>query len=103
MRYNSVWPLPCLYTKENLDGQLGKIEEELAEFSIEHFGYQSNGKLVELGIGSPDLTRRAALIEEGVDIITAVVTYMAKCGISDSELDSAVSLVNYKNLQRGYL
>ena len=103
MRYEGRWPIPCLNTKENLDGQLVKIEEELAEFSIEHFGDQSCVRLANHGVGCQDFEKRKALIEEGVDIIAAVITYMAKRGVSSSELDAMVALVNFKNTARGYV
>lgn len=106
MNYNFKIPFACVNTKEDLSGQMEKVEEELKEFRNEHYNTERAAKLRELGFpkGSFDerLQQREKLIDEGLDVITAVFTYFHKAGVSESELIDGVTRVDMKNLKRGY-
>lgn len=43
------------------------------------------------------------MIEEGVDVITVVITTLSHFGVSDSEIEATIQAVNLKNRNRGYL
>lgn len=98
----------CGHTKEDLSGQIEKITEELEEFKKEHYTNVRYAKLKSLGFTEDDISTsmrmeaRSRLVEEGVDILTAVATYFAKAGVTEAEVSNAAIKVEAKNRKRGY-
>lgn len=107
MKYK-VELVPCTCTKEDLSEQIDKINEELHEFTKEHYTNERYAMLRKLGYCNGDptisaqLEARSRLVEEGVDILTAVATYFAKAGITEAEVRNAGIMVEAKNRKRGY-
>lgn len=112
MKYEAIRNLQtCKTTIEDLEGQINKVGEELKEFSHEHYENLRYVRMKSIGGFDPNFTHkirrehetvREALVMEGLDVIASVLTYFDKAGISLTEVEKGVLLVNTKNRKRGY-
>lgn len=93
--YRHLHPVrPCRYHDGMFDpyGQMRKIKseyEEAYEASV-YWRDQPTGK------------NREKLLEELVDMMMAVTTFMAGAGYTQDEVEREICLVNCKNANRGY-
>ena len=100
---------PCVLIADNcsIGKCMGKVTEEYAELITAN--KEKTRLLSKLYSGDDksktreDLTvARTDLIDEAIDLMTAVRTLLWKLGLNDDDFHRAVERVNRKNKERGY-
>lgn len=100
---------PCVLIADNcsIGKCMGKVTEEYAELITAN--KEKTRLLSRLYSGDDkskvreDLTvARMDLIDEAIDLMTAVRTLLWKLGLNDDDFHRAVERVNRKNKERGY-
>lgn len=93
--YRHLHPVkPCRYRDGKFDPyrQMEKIRDEYRE------AYEASVYWRDQPTGQ----NREKLLEELVDMMTAVTTFMAGAGYTQDEVEREICLVNCKNANRGY-
>ena len=100
---------PCVLIADNwsIGKCMGKVTEEYAELITAN--KEKTRLLSKLYSGDDkskvkeDLTiARMDLVDEAIDLMTAVRTLLWKLGLNDDDFHRAVERVNRKNKERGY-
>ena len=100
---------PCVLIADSwsIGKCMGKVTEEYAELITAN--KKKTRLLSKLYSGDDkskvreDLTvARMALIDEAIDLMTAVRTLLWKLGLNDDDFHRAVERINRKNKERGY-
>lgn len=95
LSYRHLHPVkPCRYRDRNFDpyGQMRKIKSEYDE------AYEASVYWRDQPTGK----NREKLLEELIDTMTAIATYIAGAGYTQEEVEREICLVNCKNANRGY-
>lgn len=93
--YRHLYPVkPCRHHDGTFDsyGQMQKIKSEYDE------AYEASVYWRDQPTGK----NREKLLEELVDMMTAVATFIAGAGYTQDEIEREICLVNCKNANRGY-
>ena len=100
---------PCVLIADSwsIGKCMGKVTEEYAEFITAN--KEKTRLLSKLYSGDDkskvreDLTiARMDLVDEAIDLMTAVRTLLWKLGLNDDDFHRAVERINRKNKERGY-
>ena len=101
---------PCVLIADNcsIGKCMGKVTEEYAELITAN---KAKTRLLNRLYSGDDKSKvredltiaRIDLVDEAIDLMTAVRTLLWKLGLNDEDFYKAVERINCKNKERGYL